>query len=86
MAKINCNDIITSLNTGGAELQLLALCAHLPRERALCRVLSLVADGNLVPRFADEDIEVFALDRRDTGGPAGQMLALVREIEARIGR
>ncbi len=68
--------MITQLDVGGAEVQLLNLCRMLPSERFECAVLSLKAGGSLVPRFEAAGCRVIELDRRDHGGPVGQMLKL----------
>lgn len=70
--------VITQLDTGGAETQLLALCRGLPAERFACRVVSLRAGGRLRPAFLAAGCAVSELDRRDCGGALGQLLALVR--------
>lgn len=70
--------VITQLDTGGAESQLLALCRGLPAERFDCHVVSLKAGGTLRPAFLAAGCAVSALDRRDCGGGFGQLLALVR--------
>jgi len=74
--------IITQLDVGGAEHQLLTLCRHLPRDRFACRVATLVAGGELVPRFVEAGVPVDALDRGSTGGRRGQLLAIARAIRA----
>ncbi len=68
--------VITQLNVGGAEVQLLNLCRMLPPERFHCAVVSLRADGTLVPRFEEIGCPIFELDRRDHGGPVGQLRKL----------
>lgn len=70
--------VITQLDMGGAERQLLNLCRLMPRDRFESAVLSLKAGGTLVPEFRAAGCEVFELDRRDHGGASGQLLALVR--------
>jgi glycosyltransferase involved in cell wall biosynthesis len=68
--------MITQLDVGGAEVQLLNLCRMLPSERFSCTVLSLKAGGSLVPRFEAAGCRVIELDRRDHGGPIGQLVKL----------
>ncbi|MBN2172057.1 MAG: glycosyltransferase [Candidatus Krumholzibacteriota bacterium] len=74
--------IITRLDIGGAEHQLLLLCSHLPRDRFDCRVVSLVDPAGLAPRFEAVGVPVTILDRRHAGGRLGQLRALVRVIRA----
>jgi len=80
LARTRILHIITQLGVGGAENQLLALCAQLPAEQFECRVISLVAGGSLRPRFEMAGVSVCEIDRRTSGGPAGQLVAIMREI------
>jgi glycosyltransferase involved in cell wall biosynthesis len=78
--RIHILHVITQLDTGGAERQLLALCSVLPPERFANRVVSLKAGGSLREDFAAAGCPVIELDRRAHGGPAGQLLALAALI------
>ncbi len=82
MSRIRILHIITQLTVGGAERQLLTLCNQLPRDEFECRVISLVRGGALIPDFEAAGVSVVVLDRRDTGGPYGQLIAIIREIRA----
>ena len=74
--RIRILHVITQLDTGGAERQLLALCRALPAARFANRVVSLKAGGSLREDFAGAGCPVIELDRRRAGGPVGQLLAL----------
>ncbi|MEZ4398167.1 MAG: glycosyltransferase [Candidatus Krumholzibacteriia bacterium] len=75
--------VITQLDRGGAERQLLALVRGLPAGRFEQEVVALRAGGALAPAFQEAGCAVRALDRRDHGGPIGQFLALVRLLRRR---
>ncbi|MCP4546961.1 MAG: glycosyltransferase [bacterium] len=74
--------IITQLDVGGAERQLLNLCDQLPPDRYECGIVTLAGRDTLAPEFATRGVTVCRLDRPSTGGPIGQMIALIRFIRA----
>jgi len=80
--RIRILHVITQLAVGGAETQLVALCASLPEDRYESRVVSLVEGGILGRSLVDGGTSVVELDRRRTGGPLGQMRALIRELKS----
>ena len=83
MSRIRIMHVITQLDVGGAERQLLTLCGQLPPARFDNLVVSLVRGGSMVPEFEAAGATVVGIDRRDRGGPVGQMLALVHLIRTR---
>ncbi len=72
--------VITQLIVGGAERQLFNLCRLMPRDRFENAVVSLIAGGVLIPDFREIGCTVFEVDRRHTGGAAGQLLEITRLI------
>lgn len=54
--------VITSLNTGGAELYLLRLIKQLPKEKFINTVISLTGKGTLNKYFIENNIQVINLD------------------------
>lgn len=80
MERIRIQHVITQLAVGGAETQLLALCRRLPSDRYNLSVVSLVEGGSLRIPLEEAGVRVLELDRRKTGGPIGQMRALVAEM------
>ncbi len=74
--RIRILHVITQLDTGGAERQLLALCRSLPADRFAQQVVSLRAGGGLAAEFAASGCPVTELDRAAQGGPLGQLIAL----------
>jgi glycosyltransferase involved in cell wall biosynthesis len=71
-------NVITQLDMGGAERQLLNLCRGLDARQFDCRVLSLKRGGTLVPDFQGAGATIYELDRRDLGGTMGQLIAVAR--------
>lgn len=82
MERIRIQHVITQLAVGGAETQLLALCRRLPADRYDLSVVSLVEGGSLRDPLEKAGVRVLELDRRRTGGPLGQVRALVAEMRS----
>jgi len=74
--------VITGLNAGGAERQLLLLATGLARRGWPVRVLSMLSDGTLEPAFRDGGVEVTTLGMRPgalpSAGRAARGAALLR--------
>ncbi|MDP6419174.1 MAG: glycosyltransferase [Candidatus Krumholzibacteria bacterium] len=82
MARKRILQIITQLDVGGAENQLLLLCSQMQKENFDFRVITLREAGKLKPAFEEAGVRVLELPREKVGGRPGQLKHIASEIRS----